>query len=198
VAFFARKITMRKFFLFSTFVLVAMVGCKKEEVEPVSSNNSSETLYGFITGEQGSYFTIEGPDGAEINVWGQNVLGWDSGNLLNGSFFHMLRVQVGDTYCYLKYSFPSGTNWEQEVQEVNNLTSTPFELQSSANMSAPVVEWYAPNSTEWTGNAAGEVALLLNEDLDGTMFDLYGIVDATFNGVGGQYHVHGQFWKMEI
>ena len=54
---------MRKFFLFSTFVLVAMVGCKKEELEPVSSNNSSETLYGFITGEQGSYFTIEGPDG---------------------------------------------------------------------------------------------------------------------------------------
>lgn len=186
---------MKKYFLLSSMIVVILLGCKKEEVEPATS---SGLIYGFVTEDEGSLFTIVQPDGTQVTVVGENVLGWDSGNLLNGSFFHMLRVQVGDTYCFLKYSFPSGSNWQQEIELYQSLIATPFELQDSGNMTSTVVEWYAPSSEEWTGNASGTAVLQLNEDLDGTIYDLYGIVDGTFNGVGGEYHVHGQFWKREI
>jgi hypothetical protein len=185
-----------KYCFFIVCIGVFLFGCKKEEVAP--SAVSSGLSYGFITGDQGSLFTVVQPDGSLETVVGENILGWDSGNLLNGSFFHMLRIQVGSTYCYLRYSFPSGSNWQQEVQMNQTLNGVPFELQDSSNMTSTVVEWYAPNSDEWTGNATGSVVLQLSNELDGTVYDLYGAVDGIFNSMGGQYHVYGQFWKKDI
>jgi hypothetical protein len=179
--------------------IFSLVACKKEDANPITTTNNPTSDFAFVTSEQGSSFVVFLPDGSSQTLSGQTILGWDGGALLNGSFYRLLRIQVGSTYCYLRFSFPQGTDWENEVQQERSLLEFPFELQESANMSDVVAEWYAPSSNEWLGNASGTVHVLLNQDISGETYDVVGSVEATFySSLGNSYILNGHFWKKTI
>lgn len=177
-----------------------LVGCEKddESTTPITPAPVVSTAYGYVNSPEGSSLTLTLPDGSEETLNGSAILGWDSGALLNGNYFRMLRISGGGRTFYLRYNLLEGSDWRAEVAQEHTLYNTPFLLQFSADMTSTVVEWYCPSCPDIESNASGTVSLELDVNTPLGIYDMVGEVDATFTEGFQEYRVTGRFWAEQL
>jgi hypothetical protein len=174
----------------------SLTACDKEEDTPTPKTPAS-AAYNF-SGQEGARFSLTSSDGSTQNVLGQAILGWDSGNLLGGAYFRLLRISSEIGTFHLRVNMPNGSNFlDLAAGNALPLTDYALLLQNSAQISSPWVEFYIPNSTNLSGHAQGEVQLMRNQTFADTTYSILGNVDASFNHAGNTVRVEGYFWSVD-
>ncbi len=149
-----------------------------------------------ITGEEGAAFTVPNAGQSSART-GVVVLGWDSGALLDGAFFRLLRISASPT-LNLRFNLPQGADADAVIYSGDH-DLYPFlvNLQDTQDLGDTLVELYT-TSGEPLGHASGTVRLRQDVSVNGTVYDLIGEVEATFTSGASSWLYTGLFWDQDL
>jgi len=176
---------------------ILLISCDEDD----DSNNAptnQNPAYAAVFGPTGHSFQIIGGGQTQTNS-GTTVIGWDGGQLLNGSYFRLLRFS-GTPYNFaLRMSMPASSNFSDTAPGDHDLYEFILPLQETQNLQDIVVEFYQNNVTPAIqGNGTGTVTLERNVAFAGTTYSLIGTVEAQFFNAGTPTTVSGTFWSQEL
>jgi len=183
--------------LFFCFFALLSFSCDKDD-DTNDTPNVQNPAYAAVFGPTGHSFQVI--SGGEIQTnSGTTILGWDGGQLLNGSYFRLLRFSGMPNTFALRMSMPASSNFSEAAPGDHGLYEFVLPLQDTQNLQDIVVEFYQNNgSPAIQGNATGNVTLERNVSHAGNTYSLIGNVEAQFFNAGTLVTVSGTFWSQEL
>ncbi|MBD3837665.1 MAG: porin family protein [Brevundimonas sp.] len=97
----------------------------------------------------------------------------------------------------LRYSFGADVKWDEVVYREYAL-SEAVDLEDSGDINGVVAEFYTYDDDPFEGNAQGEVELRRNVSVNGTVYAVVGLIDATWMTAEGTISMKGTLWVQEL
>lgn len=161
------------------------------------AQNDASDGFARVTGPQGSSFTVTYANGSTEEITSTAVIPWEGGQLLDGNYFRVLRFNAGDEQFWLRYSFGADVKWDEVVYREYAL-SEAVDLEDSGDINGVVAEFYTYDDDPFEGNAQGEVELRRNVSVNGTVYAVVGLIDATWMTAEGTISMKGTLWVQEL
>lgn len=180
--------------IFALGLLHITIGCKDSSTSPGIGD------YAFLSGPEGSKITLTYADGSNESVGSDRVMGWLSGQLLEGNYFRQLRIVTDIGTMDLRISVPEDVSFNDIVDGQHELRGTRLLLEETAALDSPVAELFFGFSDDFDGleNATGTVTIEQDINHEEQTYDIVGEIDATIiNLDGGSVGISGNFWKQE-
>ena len=178
------------------FSLLIFTGCGNDDdsSEPITPDGF---MVNSISGDNGTKFEIK-KSGATETCTGEQVFGWESGNLLGSRRFTQIRMGCGENEFAFRLTLPPGTVFENIAVGVHELFETHLLLENTPDVAVVYPELYINMyNPPIKGNARGTVEIRRDVVILGTTYSLVGNIDATFYNAGIPVTVKGQFWRKD-
>lgn len=188
--------------LFLALIVAAFTACKKDdEVQKTTDNNLVDVGaiagYDYVTGPEGGELSLTADDGSTMEIEVTSVSDWETGDLLEGSYWRELSFTAELGTFFLRFNIPAGVEWQQGVGGEFEL-STDFTLEDSEGMQETIVEMTCPSCPSLDGNITGEVTMIPSAVTNMGVYDGVVFVNASYNTTGGTTAFEGVFWADEL
>ncbi|GAA0871088.1 hypothetical protein GCM10009117_02330 [Gangjinia marincola] len=190
----------------TTLILISLVSisifsCSKDD-DDNTSNDPEEIAFedlSYIQGDEGSrieVFTTGGKSSSSetgVVYTGQNILGWDGGQLLNLNYWKQLRILNTDfETLHIRMNIPSGQDFVEAAVNTHGLHGSTLLLQDTQFLDDVIVEMYTNKGG--IKQFFGELTLRRNVEYLGDVLDLVG----SYEIIRDNQTIKGLFWKKEV
>ncbi|MEM6516568.1 MAG: hypothetical protein AAF688_10335 [Bacteroidota bacterium] len=177
--------------LFSGLLAFSLISCSNSDDDD-SQNNQPDLS--FITGAEGCQIEVKIDNLDGVTYSGQNVLGWDTSQLLSTNYMTQLRLtHDGFPTLNIRFFVESGISVENAVVGENGLIGMDIPLQDTESLSGSQAHMFIFENSETT-SFTGTLEIRQNVVYLDTVLDMVG----TFEITSGNRTITGGFWKQDV